>query len=60
MDWLLGNVPLNNRLAPLRAGEPDAEREWAAYLSAWTRWNHLRTVASTAGAVLLAVAAAQG
>lgn len=54
----VGNVPLNNRLAPLRPGEPDAEREWAAYLPAWTRWNHVRTATSVASAVLLAVAAA--
>lgn len=54
------NVPLNNRLAPLDPAGPDTGGEWAAYLSAWTRWNHARTVASLAGAVLLAVAAARG
>ncbi len=54
-----GNVPLNNRLAPLDPGAPDAAGEWAAYLCAWTRWNHVRTVASVAGGVLLAVAAAR-
>lgn len=36
------NVPLNNAL--LR-GEPAT---WQAYLSTWTHWNHVRTVASLA------------
>ncbi len=45
------NVPLNNRLmAASDAGT------WAVYLSIWTRWNHVRTLASAAGLVLFVVA----
>ncbi|KGN39925.1 anthrone oxygenase family protein [Knoellia aerolata] len=54
-----GNVPLNDRLAPLVPGAPDTEGEWTAYLTAWTRWNHLRTVAALGSSVLLALAAAR-
>ena len=50
----LVNVSLNNELA--RAGEADAATTWRRYRVAWTRWNHLRTVAS-AGASALFVAA---
>lgn len=52
------NVPLNNQLASLDPAGPDTAGEWAAYLTAWTRWNHLRTGTSVVGAVLLAAAAA--
>ncbi len=39
---LLRNVPLNDALA--RATSLDAET-WRAYASAWTFWNHVRTLA---------------
>jgi uncharacterized membrane protein len=57
------NVPLNNHLAAvdvtrssLSTGSPsDALREWQSYLSTWTAWNHVRTVAPLIGSVLLLV-----
>jgi uncharacterized membrane protein len=46
------NVPLNNAL--IRGGERDAAT-WQRYLVIWTRWNHVRTVASlVASAVFIA------
>ena len=43
-----GNVPLNNRLAAMDASEPEAAAFWReTYLVVWTRWNHVRTAAST-------------
>jgi len=47
------NVPLNNAL--LRGGERDAAT-WQRYLVTWTRWNHVRTVASLAAAALFVAA----
>jgi uncharacterized membrane protein len=50
------NVPLNNRLDtvnPVGLSAADAAREWQAYFSAWTAWNHVRTVTSFVGAALL-------
>lgn len=51
-----GNVPLNNALAAIDPDTVDATREWARYALGWTRWNHVRTVASivAAGAFVLA------
>jgi uncharacterized membrane protein len=51
-----GNVPFNNALAVINAETVDATREWARYTIPWTRWNHVRTIASlvAAGAFLLA------
>jgi uncharacterized membrane protein len=47
------NVPLNNAL--LRGGESDAAT-WQRYLVSWTRWNHLRTLASLVASALFIAA----
>ena len=50
------NVPLNNQLDtvnPDGLSTADAAREWQAYFSTWTAWNHVRTVISFLGALLL-------
>lgn len=36
------NVPLNDRLA--RVEPASADVAWPAYVAAWLRWNHVRTV----------------
>jgi uncharacterized membrane protein len=52
---MIWNVPLNNALAAAE-GTPDAGAAWANYRRSWTRWNHLRTLASTAAAALFIAA----
>jgi uncharacterized membrane protein len=52
------NVPFNNHLDtvnPEGLSALDATREWQAYFSTWTGWNHVRTVTSFIGAVLMVV-----
>ena len=44
------NVPLNNQLAAVKADSAAAASVWTRYLSDWTAWNHVRTVASLAAA----------
>ena len=44
------NVPLNNELVASGASA------WSNYLSAWTLWNHVRTLASLAASALFIVA----
>jgi uncharacterized membrane protein len=39
------NLPLNNALAGVAAGDAAAGELWTRYLSVWTAWNHVRTVA---------------
>src|SRR6476619_1550561 len=49
------NVPLNNHLDtvdPAGLSLADAAREWQAYFSTWTAWNHARTVTSFVGGAL--------
>ena len=53
MVW---NVPLNNALAAVDVSDVDATSVWARYLKEWTFWNHIRTVASIASAVLFILA----
>lgn len=49
---LLGNVPLNNRLAACAPDDPASVVEWERYLQVWTRWNHVRTVAAMLAVLL--------
>ena len=52
------NVPLNNHLDgvnPEGLSAADTAREWQAYFSTWTAWNHVRTAAGFVGAALMAV-----
>jgi uncharacterized membrane protein len=50
------NVPLNNRLATLHPQGAEAAGYWAKYVTTWTAWNHVRTIAALAAAALLMVA----
>lgn len=56
---LLGNVPMNNRLARLDHTSAEAEAYWAVYGRDWTRLNHYRTLGSilTAGVYMVAAVA---
>lgn len=47
------NVPLNNALAAVDPASADGAAVWARYLRDWVFWNHVRTAASLAGAVVL-------
>jgi uncharacterized membrane protein len=52
------NVPLNNHLDtvdPDGLSKADTAREWQAYLSTWTAWNHVRTLTSFVGGALMLV-----
>ncbi len=49
------NVPLNNRLAKVLPQDADAGSYWNEYVTKWTAWNHMRTVAALAAATALAV-----
>lgn len=39
------NVPLNDRLAALDPAGVAAAEAWTHYLTRWTLWNHIRTLA---------------
>jgi uncharacterized membrane protein len=50
------NVPRNDALAQVAPGSPEAAGLWATYLSIWTAWNHVRTVAALLAGVAFTVA----
>jgi uncharacterized membrane protein len=52
----LANVPMNDALATLMPTAPDSASRWATYLTNWTAWNHVRTVASLVAAALFTIA----
>ena len=49
---VLGNVPLNDQLAAVSATDPGAGAVWESYLGPWMMWNHVRTAAAMAAALL--------
>jgi uncharacterized membrane protein len=40
------NVPMNNTLDQVKTESVDAAGVWADYIRTWTKWNHVRTIAS--------------
>jgi uncharacterized membrane protein len=46
------NVPLNNALALVDPSSTEGAKLWAKYLTDWTFWNHVRTVAALIAAGL--------
>jgi len=49
---VVGNVPLNDKLAGVSAHDPAAREVWEHYLARWTMWNHVRTAAAIVAALL--------
>lgn len=50
---MVGNVPLNDALAIIKPDSAEGLSLWAKYLTDWTFWNHVRTVAALAAAASL-------
>lgn len=49
----LFNVPLNNELQSVPGASPaQAEEAWTRYARMWTRWNHVRTLASASACAI--------
>ena len=57
---MLFNVPLNNALQAVGSASADTAPTWQRYLSDWTMWNHVRTVASTVACAVFIVALTAG
>lgn len=50
------NVPLNDALAIVKPNSIEGTNLWEKYLTNWTFWNHVRTIAALAAATLLTLA----
>jgi uncharacterized membrane protein len=53
------NVPLNDALAIAKPDSTEGANLWTRYLSNWTLWNHVRTIAAFGAAALLTIALCQ-
>ncbi|MDY6943273.1 MAG: anthrone oxygenase family protein [Pseudomonadota bacterium] len=56
---LWANVPLNNRLAAASPTHAESHPFWRHYVTRWTLWNHVRTLAAITAALLFAIGLAQ-
>ena len=54
------NIPLNDALAQVAPEAASAAELWSRYLSDWTRWNTLRSLAALGAAALLTLALVHG
>lgn len=50
------NVPLNNAIATAKPNSPEGATLWAKYLTDWTVWNHVRTIAALLAAASFTLA----
>jgi uncharacterized membrane protein len=54
------HVPRNNALALIAPTAPGAAGTWHHYVTAWTAWNHVRTLTSAAAAIAFTLAFGAG
>jgi uncharacterized membrane protein len=54
------NVPMNDALAAVQPDSAAAASLWQDYLSRWTMWNHVRTIAGIGASALFILALAAG
>jgi uncharacterized membrane protein len=52
---VMGNVPLNDKLAALNPDDPESTKVWEQYLDHWTRLNTQRAGAALLAAVLFSI-----
>ena len=50
------NVPRNDALAAADLARAESAGLWDSYVTSWTAWNHVRTVAALAAAAALTIA----
>ncbi|WP_324783624.1 DUF1772 domain-containing protein [Streptomyces sp. H51] len=53
---MVANVPRNDTLLGLDPETPEAAAYWPSYVREWTRWNHVRMIASAGTAVAYVLA----
>jgi uncharacterized membrane protein len=50
------NIPLNEALAKVIPASKEGANLWTRYLTEWKFWNHLRTLAALAAAIVFLLA----
>jgi len=57
---LMKNLPLNNKLGPMRPEGADAARFWHEFRAAWGLWNHVRWIGALGAAAAFILALSEG
>jgi uncharacterized membrane protein len=57
---LMKNVPLNNKLAAIKTGSPEAATFWNEFRSSWSLWNHVRWIGALGAAAAFIWALVEG
>jgi uncharacterized membrane protein len=53
METAVIHIPMNNALDKITPTDPKSASFWADFVTRWTAWNHVRTVASLAAMAFL-------
>ena len=56
---IAGNIPLNDALAVVNPDSAEGATLWTRYLTDWTFWNHVRTVAAFLAAAMFTISLCQ-
>jgi uncharacterized membrane protein len=57
---LLKNLPLNNKLLPMKSESAEAGRFWNEFRAAWGLWNHVRWIGALGASAAFAAALIEG
>ena len=57
---LLKNLPLNNKLLPMKPESAEAGRFWNEFRAAWGLWNHVRWIGALGASAAFAAAFIEG
>ena len=53
------NIPLNDALAVVKPDSTEGATLWSRYLTDWTFWNHVRTIAALLAAAMFTISLCQ-
>jgi uncharacterized membrane protein len=57
---LLKNLPLNNKLAPMKPESAESSRFWTEFRASWGLWNHVRWIGALGASAAFILALIEG
>jgi uncharacterized membrane protein len=57
---LLKNLPLNNKLLPMKPESAESSRFWNAFRASWGQWNHVRWIGALGASAAFGMALIEG
>ena len=56
LETIVFHIPMNDALAVVKPDDTGAEEHWQRYVTRWTAWNHMRTIAALLAAAAFTLA----